>query len=160
MGTSIGYLVFIAVFSFVLWYYPVYTGWCRINKRGAAILFCKHRKKRQTARSSHPDMYFIFGGFHVLYSLYMAIGIPYTGSAGFVVTIQKLISHSSAWSIIGGVFGLIACIGWLLQCIGGAVLYKLVWNFKNNNAEINWSNAKTEFTGLKVLFNLFRKTQK
>ena len=41
MGTSIGYLVFIGVFSFVLWYYPVYTGWCRINKRGAAILFCE-----------------------------------------------------------------------------------------------------------------------
>jgi len=105
-------------------------------------------------------MYFIFGGFHILYSLYMAIGIPWTGSGGFIVTIQKLISHANAWAVIGGIFGLISCLGWLIQSVGGLVLYKLVWNFKNNNAEINWANAKTEFTGLKTLFNLFRKTQK
>jgi hypothetical protein len=41
VATSAAYLVFITILSFVLWYYPVYTGWCRINKRGAAILFCE-----------------------------------------------------------------------------------------------------------------------
>lgn len=61
LSASLGFLVFISIFSFVLWYYPIYNGWRRVNKRGAAILFYT---------------YFIFGGFHLLYCLYMTIGAP------------------------------------------------------------------------------------
>lgn len=61
LSASLGFLVFISIFSFVLWYYPVYNGWRRVNKRGAAILFYT---------------YFIFGGFHLLFCLYMTIGAP------------------------------------------------------------------------------------
>lgn len=103
-------------------------------------------------------MYFIFGAFHILYSLYMAIGGPSTGSAGLIVTIKMLID-GGVWNIIGGVLGVIASLGWIMQCVGGMVLYKLIWNFKNHNAEINWANAKTEFTGLRALFRLFRRSQ-
>lgn len=39
--SSAVFLAFISIFSFVLWYYPIYTGWRRLHKRGAALLFCK-----------------------------------------------------------------------------------------------------------------------
>lgn len=61
LSASLGFLVFISIFSFILWYYPAYNGWRRVNKRGAAILFYT---------------YFIFGGFHLLFCLYMCIGAP------------------------------------------------------------------------------------
>lgn len=103
-----------------------------------------------------PDCYFIFGGIHIIYCLYMAIGAPYTGSSGLVNTIRLLIGEHNVSGIIGIVFGIIACVGWIVQLLGGLVLYKLVWAFKNSNAEINWANAKTEFTGLKTIFKLFK----
>jgi hypothetical protein len=86
----------------------------------------------------------------------MAIGAPYTGSSGLVNTIRLLIGEHNVSGIIGIVFGIIACVGWIVQLLGGLVLYKLVWAFKNSNAEINWANAKTEFTGLKTIFKLFK----
>lgn len=62
-------------------------------------------------------------------------------------------------SILPGVFGIISSIGWVLQLVGGLVLWKLVWNFKRNNADINFANAKAEFNGLGALFRIFRRTQ-
>lgn len=61
LGASAGFLGFISIFSFILWYYPVYNGWRRVNKRGAAILFYT---------------YFIFCGCHIIWCLYMVIGAP------------------------------------------------------------------------------------
>lgn len=77
---------------------------------------------------------------------------PVTGSAGLVNTITNLIGQH--WA--AGIIGIVASVGWVIQLLGGLVLYKLVWNFKNHNAEISWGNAKTEFTGLKTIFKLFR----
>lgn len=92
----------------------------------------------------------------------MAIGAPcrcgaalltaVTGSAGLFNTITGLIGKH--W--VAGIIGVVASVGWLIQLIGGLVLYKLIWNFKNHNAEISWGSAKTEFTGLKTIFKLFR----
>lgn len=61
--------------------------------------------------------------------------------------------------ILPGIFGVFSSIGWIMQLVGGLVLWKLVWNFKRNNADINFANAKAEFSGLGVLFKLFRRTQ-
>lgn len=77
---------------------------------------------------------------------------PGTGSAGLVNTILGLIHQH--W--VSGIIGIFATVGWFIQLVGGLVLYKLIWNFKNHNAEISWGNAKTEFTGLKTIFKLFR----
>lgn len=101
-----------------------------------------------------PDTYFIFHACHLLYALYMTIGAPSTGSAGLVNTIMALI----AGDLVEGILGIFASVGWVIQLLGGIVLYKLVWNYKNHNAEINWASAKTEFTGLKTLFRLFRSS--
>lgn len=46
-----------------------------------------------------------------------------------------------------------------MQLVGGLVLWKLVWNFKRNNADINFANAKAEFNGLSAIFRIFRRTQ-
>ncbi|BEJ15665.1 hypothetical protein CspHIS471_0502700 [Cutaneotrichosporon sp. HIS471] len=137
IGAGAGYLLFISILSFILWYYPIYTGWRRLHKRGAAILFYT---------------YFIFGGFHLLFALYMCIGAPYTGSAGLFNTITSLI----VGHLFAGIVGIFASVGWIVQLLGGIVLYKLVWNYKNHSTEINWASAKSEFTGLKTIFKLFR----
>lgn len=82
----------------------------------------------------------------------MVIGAPYTGSAGLFNTIVALIGGHLA----AGIIGIFASVGWIFQLLGGIVLYKLVWNYKNHSAEINWASAKSEFTGLKTIFKLFR----
>lgn len=82
----------------------------------------------------------------------MCIGAPYTGSAGLFNTISSLIQGK----LVAGILGIIASVGWIIQLLGGIVLYKLVWNYKNHSTEINWSSAKSEFAGLKTIFKLFR----
>ncbi|KAL1407767.1 hypothetical protein Q8F55_007201 [Vanrija albida] len=146
VGGSVGglissavFLVFITIFSFVLWYYPIYTGWRRLNKRGAAILFY---------------MFFIFFAFHIIFCLYMAIGVGAGGSGGLYSTIVLMIDKH--W--VAGIFGIITSIFWIFQLVGGLVIFRLIWNFKNGSSEINFANAKAEFHGLGTLFKLFRAT--
>lgn len=83
-------------------------------------------------------MYFFFGGFHLLFSLYMCalphtrpsrltpssriIGIPSTGSAGLIQTIQMF--SQGHWA--AGILGAIATIGWSLQGVGNAFYYRQV----------------------------------
>jgi len=43
--------------------------------------------------------------------------------------------------ILAGVFGVIASVGWLFQAIGGGLLYKKVWDYKNNNADITFAEV-------------------
>lgn len=85
-----------------------------------------------------PDLYFFFGGevdrrpsasynnsrtgFHLLFSLYMIIGIPSTGSAGLINTISAF----SRGAIVVGVLGIIATVGWVLQGVGNAWYYRQV----------------------------------
>ena len=122
-------------------------------------------------------MYFIFAGFHLAFSTYMAVGIPCkskfqpffpilalgrilspafactgwfkartdaiaTGSAGLINTIAMF----SQGHILAGVFGILSSIGWILQAAGGGLLYKKVWDFKNNNADITFAEVSTGIT--------------
>ncbi|KAL7422529.1 hypothetical protein Q5752_003177 [Cryptotrichosporon argae] len=120
-----GYVPFIGIASFFLWYWPIYQGYRRVDGRGMAFFFYA---------------YFLFAGFHLLFSIYMTIGIPSTGSAGLINTISSFAqSH-----ILAAVFGIISSVGWILQAAGGGLLYKRVWDFKNGNADINFDSAKQE----------------
>jgi hypothetical protein len=47
--------------------------------------------------------------------------------------------------ILAGVFGILSSIGWILQAAGGGVLYKKVWDYKNNNADITFAEATNQF---------------
>ncbi|KZT58959.1 scamp-domain-containing protein [Calocera cornea HHB12733] len=69
LGASIGYLVVIPVASFFLWYLPIYRGFAK-------------------EQSLFYYIYYIFCGFHLLFSIYMIIGIPSTGSAGLISMIS------------------------------------------------------------------------
>lgn len=48
--------------------------------------------------------------------------------------------------ILAGVFGILSSIGWILQAAGGGLLYKKVWDFKNNNADITFAEVSTGIT--------------
>lgn len=99
------------------------------------------------------DIYFLFAGFHLLFSIYMAIGIPCmaivspqmlqligiaTGSAGLINTISML----SQAHFLAGVFGAISSAGWIIQATGGGILYKKIWDYKNGNAEITFQEVR------------------
>jgi hypothetical protein len=61
-------------------------------------------------------------GFHLLFSVYMIIGIPSTGSAGLINTVSAF----SRGAIVVGVLGIIATVGWTLQGVGNAWYYREV----------------------------------
>ncbi|KAG9095541.1 hypothetical protein FS749_010254 [Ceratobasidium sp. UAMH 11750] len=73
-------------------------------------------------QSLYYYMYFFFGGFHLLFSVYMIIGIPSTGSAGLINTIAAF----SRKAIVVGVLGTIATVGWVVQGLGNAFYYRQV----------------------------------
>jgi hypothetical protein len=72
--------------------------------------------------SPMTDFYFFFGGFHLLFSVYMIIGIPSTGSAGLIQTI----SMYSRGHIVGGIIGTVATVCWTAQGLGNAWYYREV----------------------------------
>lgn len=123
-AASGSYVGIIAVTSFFLWYRPIYLGYAK--EQGLALFFY---------------LFFFFCGWHLLFSLYMFIGIPSTGSAGLINTIAMF----SQGHILAGVFGAISCAGWGFQTFGGALLYKRVWDFKNGHDGITLANATDQF---------------
>jgi hypothetical protein len=44
--------------------------------------------------------------------------------------------------ILAGVFGVLSSVGWILQAAGGGLLYKKVWDYKNNNADITFAEVR------------------
>lgn len=74
---------------------------------------------------SYIDLYFFFCGWHLLFSIYMILGIPSTGSAGLIQTIGMF----SQGHIVAGVLGTIASTGWALQGVGNAIYYRMVGPF-------------------------------
>ncbi|KAF9454542.1 scamp-domain-containing protein [Macrolepiota fuliginosa MF-IS2] len=94
LGASIGYVFLISITSFLLWYRPIYNGYMK-------------------EQALYYYLYFFFGGFHLLFSAYMIIGVPSTGSAGLIQTIRMFINHHWAAAILGT----IATVGWIIQGI-------------------------------------------
>ncbi|KAG2020232.1 hypothetical protein CC2G_005597 [Coprinopsis cinerea AmutBmut pab1-1] len=131
LGASIGYLLFMPIASFLLWYRPIYNGYMK-------------------NQSLYFYIYFFFGGFHLLYSIYMIIGIPGTGSAG-------LISMIESWgkpAIVSGVFCTLATVGWILQGAGLTFYYLQIWR-EHNAAGHSLDKAKQELAvhGAKSYFS-------
>ncbi|EIW68384.1 hypothetical protein M231_00294 [Tremella mesenterica] len=137
VGAAGGYLPVIGVLSFILWYRPIYLGFLKVEGKAMAFFFY---------------IYFVFQGFNLLYALYMLIGIPSTGSAGLINTIAMF----AGGHIVAGVFGVLSSVGWGLQVVGGGVLYKRVWDYKNGNGEINFSAASDTFKGATLTALLFQ----
>jgi len=130
LGAGIMYLPVIGILSFILWYRPIYNAFMK-------------------EQSLYYYIYFIFCGFHLLFSVYMIIGIPSTGSAGLINTI----SMYARGAIVAGVLGTVASVGWVLQGVGNAFYYRQIWNH-HNAAGHSFSKAKGELAqhGAKAYF--------
>ncbi|KAF8651446.1 hypothetical protein AX16_004745 [Volvariella volvacea WC 439] len=103
-GASIGYVFTITVTSFLLWYRPIYNGYMK-------------------EQALYYYLYFFFCGWHLLFSVYMIIGVPSTGSAGMIQMIQMF----SRAHFVAGAFSLVATIGWIIQGVGNAFYYRQIW---------------------------------
>ncbi|KAH9946092.1 scamp-domain-containing protein, partial [Epithele typhae] len=130
LGSSIGYVLFITPLSFLLWYRPIYNGYMK-------------------EQALYYYLYFFFGGWHLLFSVYMIIGIPSTGSAGFIQTIRAFSKPSLPSAIIGTV----ATVGWIVQGAGLGFYYRQIWAH-HKAAGHSVEKAKTELAshGAKAYF--------
>jgi len=130
LAASISYIPVIGILSFLLWYRPIYNGYMK-------------------EQSLYYYMYFFFGGFHLLFSVYMIIGIPSTGSAGLINTIAAF----SRKAIVVGVLGAIATAGWVIQGLGNAFYYRQIWTH-HHDAGHSFAKAKGELAqhGAKAYF--------
>ncbi|KAJ7046839.1 scamp family-domain-containing protein [Mycena alexandri] len=130
LGASIGYLFTISACSFLLWYRPIYNGYMK-------------------EQALYYYFYFFFGGFHLLFSVYMIIGVPSTGSAGLIQMIQMYANHH--W--IAAVFCTVATVGWTVQGLGNAFYYRQIYAH-HTAAGHTMEKAKTELAshGAKAYF--------
>lgn len=130
LGASIGYIFIIGVLSFLLWYRPIYNGYMKEQ----ALYFY---------------LYFFFGGFHLLFSAYMIVGVPSTGSAGLMQTIRMFTARHWAAAILST----IATVGWTLQGVGNAFYFLQIYKH-HNAAGHTMEKAKTELAthGAKAYF--------
>jgi hypothetical protein len=67
------------------------------------------------------DIFFLFGGFHIAFVVYMFIGIPSSGSAGLI----NLISRFATGHIVAGIFCILSTVGWALEGLA------MLWMYKN-----------------------------
>ncbi|PCH38004.1 scamp-domain-containing protein [Wolfiporia cocos MD-104 SS10] len=130
LGSSIGYLLVITPLSFLLWYRPIYNGYMK-------------------EQALYYYLYFVFCGFHLVFSIYMILGIPGTGSAGLIQTIKMYARRA----IVAGILGTIATVGWVVQGAGSAIYYRQIW-IHHKAAGHSVEKAKTELAthGAKAYF--------
>ncbi|KAH9050663.1 scamp family-domain-containing protein [Lactarius hengduanensis] len=128
---SIIFIPVISVLSFLLWYRPIYNGYMK-------------------EQSLYYYIYIFFGGWHLVFSLYMLLGIPSTGSAGIIQTAQRF-SHGA---VVAGILGIIATVGWAVQGLGNAFYYRQIWThhtaaghtMEKAKSELATQGAKSYFT--------------
>ncbi|KIY72155.1 scamp-domain-containing protein [Cylindrobasidium torrendii FP15055 ss-10] len=130
VGASIGYLIIMPPLSFLLWYRPIYNGYMK-------------------EQALYYYLFFFFCGWHILFSVYMIIGVLSTGSAGLVQMVQMFVGHHWAAAVLG----LVSTIGWVVQGVGIAWYYRMIYNH-HNQAGHTVEKAKQELAsqGAKAYF--------
>ncbi|PKI85245.1 hypothetical protein MVES1_000945 [Malassezia vespertilionis] len=118
--TSIVYFCVIVPLSFFLWYRPVYNG---LMKEHSLFYY----------------IYFVFGGFHLLFSLYACIGAKSTGCAGILAMSDAFYNHH----FVTAALSLVASIGFLIQTLGNAWYYHVIWQHNHEQGH-NFAQAKAE----------------
>jgi hypothetical protein len=93
-----------------------------VFRPSASFLSNEYLPTQQLSSHLVSDMYFFFCGWHLLFSVYMILGIPSTGSAGLIQTVGMF----SQGHIVAGVLGAVASAGWTLQGLGNAFYYRMV----------------------------------
>jgi len=130
LGGSLTYLPLIPPLSFLLWYRPIYNGYMK-------------------EQALYYYIFFFFAGWHLIFSIYMILGIPSTGSAGLIQTISAF----SQGHIVAGILGIVATVGWTLQGLALGWYYRLTWAH-HTQAGHTLDKAKGELTshGAKAYF--------
>ncbi len=131
MISSIIYLPILTALSFLLWYRPAYNGFMKEH-------------------SIFYYVYFVFMGFHLAYSLYAFVGIPSTGCAGLISTIQSF----SGGRIVAAVLSLLTTIAVAAQGLANLYYYREIYKhnhqqghtFAQAKAELATHGAKAYFT--------------
>ncbi|KAB5596524.1 hypothetical protein CTheo_161 [Ceratobasidium theobromae] len=146
LAASISYIPVISILSFLLWYRPIYNGYMKEQSLYYYLYFFFGGEVDRRPSASYNNSR---TGFHLLFSLYMIIGIPSTGSAGLINTISAF----SRGAIVVGVLGIIATVGWVLQGVGNAWYYRQIW-VHHHDAGHSFSKAKGELAqhGAKAYF--------
>ncbi|TPX36503.1 hypothetical protein SmJEL517_g01331 [Synchytrium microbalum] len=119
-GVSITYCFVIFFASFWLWYRPVYNAFLKNS-------------------SMYYNIYFTFGGLHLLFSYYMVIGISGSGSAGII----NAIAVFSDQKYVAFAFCGVNALFWLLSSITLSVLYKRV-HYQYRQGGLSLENAQNE----------------
>jgi secretory carrier-associated membrane protein len=101
-GMGILYFLLISPLSFILWYRPLYRG------------FCSTSTGFMTDKSVYLLIFFVFIAFHTLFQLYMGMGIPGKGGGGLI----NMIAMFAAGKIWAGILLTLSTVLWL----GGALL--------------------------------------
>jgi hypothetical protein len=129
--SSIVYIPVIGILSFLTWYRPIYNGYMK-------------------EQALYYYFYFFFGGWHLLFSVYMILGIPSTGSAGLIRMIQMF----NRRAFVAGALGIVATVGWTVQGLGNAWYFREIWTH-HKSAGHTVEKAKTEFAthGAKAYFS-------
>ncbi|KAI9493981.1 scamp family-domain-containing protein [Zychaea mexicana] len=105
LGISLTEMFTHTLASFFLWYRPVYNAYMK-------------------EVSLYYTMYFIFNGFHILYTIYKAVGIPNTGGAGLILVVALFTDGY----IVTGVIALLAAICWIGMGCLAIYLYKKTYD--------------------------------
>ncbi|KAL0095026.1 scamp family-domain-containing protein [Phycomyces blakesleeanus] len=105
MGVAVTELFTHTAASFFLWYRPVYNAYMKDT-------------------SLYYYFFFVFNGFHILYTFYMAIGIPSTGGAGLILLVTLFSDHF----ITSAIFTLLATICWIVMGFMALFLYKKTYD--------------------------------
>ncbi|KAG0043620.1 hypothetical protein BGZ83_011207 [Gryganskiella cystojenkinii] len=126
LGASLGYCFTITAASFLLWYRPVYNAFMK-------------------EMSMYYYFYFIFNGFHIAFSFYMALGFTSTGSAGLINMIQVF----NGKHIFAGVLCVFSTALWFVQGCGCLFFYRKVHQHYHQQGH-TFDQAKAQVTSSAV----------
>ncbi|KAJ3166582.1 hypothetical protein HK101_011905 [Irineochytrium annulatum] len=119
-GISLIYFFTISALSFFLWYRPAYWAF----SKDSALFFY---------------IFLLFEGFHLLFAAYMAVGLPGSGSGGFI-NLLTVISDNK-WG--AGVLLILAFAGWVLDAVGAFYLWTAV-NMHTKNGGHSLETARSQ----------------
>lgn len=120
MIAAIVYLPILTAASFLLWYRPAYNGFMKEH-------------------SLFYYTFFLFGGFHIAYSVYVFLGIPSTGSAGLLNMIQSF----SSSRLVAAILGVFVTLGFAAQGLGILWYYREIWKHNHEQGH-SFAQAKSE----------------
>ncbi|CAO1620955.1 unnamed protein product [Jaminaea pallidilutea] len=120
MIAAIVYLPILTAASFLLWYRPAYNGFMKEH-------------------SLFYYTFFLFGGFHIAYSVYVFLGIPSTGSAGLLNMIQSF----SSSRLVAAILGVFVSLGFAAQGLGILWYYREIWKHNHEQGH-SFAQAKSE----------------